>query len=555
MIDISLNNISISFGFKHVLEKFNLEVNTGEKIGLIGPNGCGKTTIFKIITKQEIPNFGDVIIRKNCTIGMLSQIPEKANFDYSVIEILNRNFLDIFEMEKKLRNLESQMASTLNETEMNKILKKYGVLQDKFINAGGYEIKSKVDKICSGFSFDNTFIHKKFNSLSGGEKTKVMFASLLLKEPDILLLDEPTNHLDIKTLEWLEDFLQSYKKTVIISSHDRYFLDKVTNKTVLIERGKAEIFFGNYSYYLEENERRIMKEFTEFKDQQKQINAMKAAIKKLQEFGRLASPGGESFFKRAASIQKRLDKMEILNKPEEKKEIPLNFQMQKRSGKDVLKIEQLTAVIGNKVLLNKANLSIKFGEKICLMGENGSGKSTLIKLILKDYGFDDYNTEAKITEGNITIGTNIVLGYLPQEIKFADETKTILETARNYYDGTETRLRASLAKFLFYGDNVYKKIEKLSGGEKVRLKLFELIQKKANLLILDEPTNHIDIDTKEMLEDALKEYEGTLLFVSHDRYFINKLAEKIENIENKKIVNYIGNYDEYKNVIDRKRKV
>lgn len=555
MIDISLNNISISFGFKHVLEKFNLEVNTGEKIGLIGPNGCGKTTIFKIITKQETPNFGDVIIRKNCTIGMLSQIPEKANFDYSVIEILNRNFLDIFEMEKKLRNLESQMASTLNETEMNKILKKYGVLQDKFINAGGYEIKSKVDKICSGFSFDNTFIHKKFNSLSGGEKTKVMFASLLLKEPDILLLDEPTNHLDIKTLEWLEDFLQSYKKTVIISSHDRYFLDKVTNKTVLIERGKAEIFFGNYSYYLEENERRIMKEFTEFKDQQKQINAMKAAIKKLQEFGRLASPGGESFFKRAASIQKRLDKIEILNKPEEKKEIPLNFQMQKRSGKDVLKMERLTAVIGNKVLLNKANLSIKFGEKICLMGENGSGKSTLIKLILKDYGFDDYNTEAKITEGNITIGTNIVLGYLPQEIKFADETKTILETARNYYDGTETHLRASLAKFLFYGDNVYKKIEKLSGGEKVRLKLFELIQKKANLLILDEPTNHIDIDTKEMLEDALKEYEGTLLFVSHDRYFINKLAEKIENIENKKIVNYIGNYDDYKNVIDRKRKV
>ncbi len=555
MIDISLNNISISFGFKHVLEKFNLEVNTGEKIGLIGPNGCGKTTIFKIITKQETPNFGDVIIRKNCTIGMLSQIPEKANFDYSVIEILNRNFLDIFEMEKKLRNLESQMASTLNETEMNKILKKYGVLQDKFINAGGYEIKSKVDKICSGFSFDNTFIHKKFNSLSGGEKTKVMFASLLLKEPDILLLDEPTNHLDIKTLEWLEDFLQSYKKTVIISSHDRYFLDKVTNKTVLIERGKAEIFFGNYSYYLEENERRIMKEFTEFKDQQKQINAMKAAIKKLQEFGRLASPSGESFFKRAASIQKRLDKMEILNKPEEKKEIPLNFQMQKRSGKDVLKIEQLTAVIGNKVLLNKANLSIKFGEKICLMGENGSGKSTLIKLILKDYGFDDYNTEAKITEGNITIGTNIVLGYLPQEIKFADETKTILETARNYYDGTETHLRASLAKFLFYGDNVYKKIEKLSGGEKVRLKLFELIQKKANLLILDEPTNHIDIDTKEMLEDALKEYKGTLLFVSHDRYFINKLAEKIENIENKKIVNYIGNYDDYKNVIDRQRKV
>ena len=266
---------------------------------------------------------------------------------------------------------------------------------------------------------------------------------------------------------------------------------------------------------------------------------MKASIKKLQEFGRLAFPGGEAFFKRAASIQKRLDKLELLDKPEEKKEIPLDFQISKRSGKDVLIIDDLSAMIGDKVLFDGANIHITIGEKDCLMGKNGSGKSTLIKMIME-------MSDAELMSGKIRVGSNVLIGYLPQEIRFENEEATILETARQFYDGTETHLRASLAKFLFYEDNVFKKVKTLSGGEKVRLKLFELIQKNANFLILDEPTNHIDIDTKEMLEEALKEYNGTLFFISHDRYFINKIAKNIFEINNEKIDKYIGNYDDLK---------
>ena len=287
-----------------------------------------------------------------------------------------------------------------------------------------------------------------------------------------------------------------------------------------------------------------MAEFEDFKDQQKQIAAMKASIKKLQEFGRLAFPGGESFFKRAASIQKRLDKIELLDKPETKKELPLDFQVQKRSGKEVLIIDNLSLMIGDRILLEDANMHIRYGEKVCLMGKNGTGKSTIIKLLFND-------TPAEIVDGEIKLGSNVNIGYLPQEIHFEDENATILDTARKFFDGTETSLRATLAKFLFYGENVFKKVGSLSGGEKVRLKLLELIQKKANFLILDEPTNHIDIDTKEMLEEALNEYSGTILFISHDRYFINKLAKRTLCIEDGHINSYLGNYDDYKDQLLR----
>ncbi len=535
MTELSLNNIVKNFGFKNVLNGFDLELNTGERVSLIGPNGSGKTTIFKLITGEESPNSGQISIRKGATIGFLSQMPPKYNNDLTVREIIIQGKAKVLEIESKLRNLEEKMA-TANPEQLESLLKTYGELQELFEKIGGYRFESDVNKVCNGFKISDKMLDRKFSTLSGGEKTIVSFARLILSEPSILLLDEPTNHLDINTLEWLEEYLKNYKGSILISSHDRYFLDQVTNKTVLIDRGKSEIFFGNYSYYLEENERRIMAEFEDFKDQQKQIAAMKASIKKLQEFGRLAFPGGEAFFKRAASIKKRLDKLELLDKPEEKKEIPLDFQISKRSGKDVLVIENLCAIIGDKVLFDGANMHITFGEKDCLMGKNGSGKSTLIKMILD-------MSDAELLDGQIKLGSNVLIGYLPQEIHFEDEEATVLDTARKFYNGTETHLRASLAKFLFYEDNVFKKVKSLSGGEKVRLKLFELIQKNANFLILDEPTNHIDIDTKEMLEEALKEYNGTLLFISHDRYFINKLAQNTFEINDEQIDRYIGNYD------------
>ena len=538
MIELSLSNIEKNFGFKKVLNGFNLELKTKERIALIGPNGSGKTTIFKIIIGEENINNGNISIRKGATIGMLSQIPPIFKEETTVKEILLIGKTKVIEIEQKLRELENKM-STCKPNELNNLLKKYGILQEKFNNLNGYQLESDVNKICNGFKIKPEMLERKFNTLSGGEKTIVYFASLILSEPSILLLDEPTNHLDIDTLEWLEEYLKNYKGSILISSHDRYFLDKVTTKTILIERGKEEVFFGNYSYYLEENERRIMAEFEDFKDQQKQIAAMKASIKKLQEFGRLAFPGGESFFKRAASIQKRLDKIELLEKPETKKELPLDFQVQKRSGKEVLIIDNLSLMIGDRILLEDANMHIRYGEKVCLMGKNGTGKSTIIKLLFND-------TPAEIVDGEIKLGSNVNIGYLPQEIHFEDENATVLDTARRFFDGSETALRATLAKFLFYGENVFKKVGSLSGGEKVRLKLLELIQKKANFLILDEPTNHIDIDTKEMLEEALNEYSGTILFISHDRYFINKLAKRTLCIEDGHINSYLGNYDDYK---------
>ncbi len=534
MIEISVNNAQKNFGFKRVLDGFNLEATTGERIALIGPNGCGKTTLFKIISGEENLDQGMVSIRRNATIGLLSQIPPKVSNDVTVRDILLKTFDEVFKVEKQLREYEEKLA-TVSPDKMDSVLEMYGKLQEHFSNLGGYEVDEKVSKICNGFKISDDMLDRSFNTLSGGEKTIVNLASLIISNPDILLLDEPTNHLDIDTLEWFEQFLSNYKGTVVISSHDRYFLDKVATKTILIDKGKSEVYHGNYSYYLEESERRALAEFDEYKNQQKQIEAMKAAVKKLKEWGERGD--NPRFFRRAACIERKLEKMELLDRPDSKKQLPLDFEINGRSGKDVLVADDLGIIIGDKVILDGAELFLKYGEKVCLMGKNGTGKSTFIKAVL--YGDN-------ICQGEIKVGSNVSIGYIPQEIRFEDENATILDTARKFYDGTETHLRTSLAKFLFYGENVFKRVGKLSGGEKVRLKLFELIQKKANLLILDEPTNHIDIDTKEMLEEALSEYQGTLFFISHDRYFINKLAQRVINIENKKFQQYLGNYDYFK---------
>lgn len=538
MMDISIVNAKKNYGFKNVLDGFALDVTSGEKIGLIGPNGCGKTTLFKLITKEEGLDSGSISIRKGANVRLLSQMPPVVDDECTVRDILTRDFKDVFEIEAHMKELEKQMA-VADPNELERILDRYGKLQNRFMDLDGYTIDSKISELCNKFRIDENMLNRKFNTLSGGEKTIVNLASIMLSNPDILLLDEPTNNLDIDTLEWLESYLKSYTGTIILCSHDRYFLDKVVSKIVLIERGKSEIFFGNYSYYLEENERRTLAEFEQYKDQQKMIEAMKRKIKQLQEFGKLAYPGGESFFKRAASIQKRLDKIELLDKPETAKEIPLNFQMTDRSGKQVLMVRDFDLTVADKDLLDQVSFDVAFKDRTCLMGKNGSGKSTLIKYIMGLY-------ENEQEDDHVRIGSNVMVGYIPQTITFEDDNATILDVARKSYYGSETHLRASLAKFMFNGENVFKRVGTLSGGEKVRLKLFELMQKNVNLLIMDEPTNHIDITTQEVLEEALKEYPGTILFISHDRYFINEIAEKILYIEDKGITEYLGNYDDYR---------
>ena len=455
-------------------------------------------------------------IRKGATIGYLRQVYEKRQEEIIVEDYLKESFKEYTLIENKLRELENQMANADQNLEI--ILQKYGKLQEKYIALGGFELEEKFKKICSGFKFDNDFLKKEYNSLSGGEKTIVNLATILLKNPNILLLDEPTNHLDIETLEWLEKFLIDYKGAIILISHDRYFLDKVCTKTILLENGHTKIYFGNYSYFLEEDEKRTLAEFENYKTQQKQIEKMKESIKKLREFGRLA--GNEMFFKRAKSIEKRLEKMEILEKRVEKK-LPIKINSCSKAGKDILVIKNLNKTYEDNVIFNNFNMGVFGGEKVQLKGKNGSGKSTLIKIILgKDKDFS----------GEIKINPSVKLGYIPQEIKFNNESDTILEYFLKIYKGSETETRTFLAKYMFYGENVFKRLKELSGGERVRLLIAELVIKQTNFLILDEPTNHLDISTRELLEENLKEYKGTILFVSHDRYFAKKIAEREINL-------------------------
>ncbi len=371
MIEIELNNIKKNYGLKNVLDGVSFEIKTGERIALIGDNGSGKSTILKIISGEEKADSGKVNIRKEAEIGYLKQVYPNENDSIVVEEYLKRSFKKYFDMEKRLKELEVLMLDENQNIE--NLIKRYGRLQEEYITLGGYELEEKFKKICSGFKFKTEFLNKKYNTLSGGEKTIVNLATILLKNPDVLLLDEPTNHLDIETLEWLEKFLNSYKGTVVLISHDRYFLDKVVNKIILLEKGKTIVYFGNYSYFVKEDERRTLAEFEKYKNQQKQIEKMKESIKKLRSFGELEQ--NESFFKRAKCIEKRLEKLEVLDKVSvEKKKLPININMSSRSGKDVLIIKNLNKKYGEKVVFNNFNMEVYFGEKVRITGENGSRK-------------------------------------------------------------------------------------------------------------------------------------------------------------------------------------
>lgn len=536
MIEIELNNIIKNYGLKNVLNGMNLTLKTGEKAVLIGCNGAGKSTVLKIIMKQENISAGTINIRKNATIGMLKQIYEYEETNPNVYTFLQRSFEHFFELETKLKKLENEMSYEKDDEKMSELLQKYGNVQQKYIQMGGYDIQEKFNKICSGLQINEKMLNQNYNDLSGGEKTIVNLGALLLKEPSILLLDEPTNHLDMEKLEWLEKFLKEYKGTILMVSHDRYFLDKIATKTILLENGKEKIYFGNYSYFLKEDEKRTLAEFENYKNQQKMIKKMKESIKTLRKFGELAK--NEMFFKRAKSIEKKLAKIEQLPQVDLEQKTLLNFKLNidSRSGKDVVIINNLNKNFESKNIFENANLQIHYGEKIALIGKNGTGKSTLLKIIM--------NEDCEYT-GEIKIGQSVNIGYIPQEIKFEDDNQTILNFFEQFDNRNETEIRTSLAKYMFRGNDVFKKVSSLSGGEKVRLILAKLLKQNINFLILDEPTNHIDIETRELLEEAIKEYSGTVLFVSHDRYFINNLAERIVEVKEKRFFSYVGNYDEY----------
>ncbi|WP_026881144.1 ribosomal protection-like ABC-F family protein [Clostridium akagii] len=534
MIELALKEIEKYFGSSKIFTNITFEVQDGERVGLIGRNGTGKTTVFKIIAGIEKQDNGDIFIRKNSTLGYLDQIPTYPQ-QFKVTDVLSIAFEAQYRINRQLKKLELEITSLVGE-ELQNVLKKYGELSELYEAKGGYEIEEKMSKVCTGLKFDNEFLNTDFISLSGGEKTMVILGKILLESPDILLLDEPSNHLDMSSIEWLEGYLKAYKGTVIIISHDRYFLDRVVTKIVEIEEGETSLYEGNYSYYVKEKQRRVFEQFEAYKDQQKKIKAMEKAIKQLRQWAIQAD--NEKFFKRAASMQKRLDKIQRVDKPvTDKAKIQLNFGDTDMSGKDVVNIKGLYKNFEHKKVLENLNLNIRYGERTALIGDNGSGKSTILKILLGEVQ-GDY--------GEAKLGTNTKIGYLAQNISFSNEELTVIDAFREGMNILEGPARGILAKFLFYGESVFKKIKNLSGGEKSRLKLCKLIQNDINLLILDEPTNHLDIDSRENLEEALMEFSGTILFISHDRFFINKLAERICEIENKTIVNYQGNYEYYK---------
>ncbi len=523
-----MDKITKYYGSNLILDDISLRIIEGEKIGLIGKNGSGKSTIFKIISKMEDYTSGNLILQKNLKIGYLIQDFTKF-LDKDVDEVLYSGFHDLLIIEKKINN-SLKLIEDHTSPDYNENLKKYGKLQEKFESLGGYEIDEKIKKIKLGLRISDEFKNKKIKELSGGEKNRVFLAKALVDEPDLLLLDEPTNHLDLSSIKWLEEFVKGYKKSIFLISHDRYFLDNTIDKIYELNYTGIEIFNGNYSYYVVEKERRYLKELELFLAQEKQIKQMEDAIKRFRHWG--SNGDNESMFIKAENMRKRIEKMEKIEKPKVEKNISFNFDSQGRSGKRVIKIENISKQIKDKLLFKDISLDLYLGEKLGIIGSNGSGKSTLLKMILDE------------AEG-ITLGTNLKIAYLDQNLTFKDYKATLIDVFRDESTVKEKDLYRSLAKFHFYQEDLNKKIESLSGGEKARLKLAIMINNGFNLLILDEPTNHLDLHFKEILEETLATFNGTLLFISHDRYFLNKIANRIVELKDQTLYDYPGNFNYY----------
>ncbi|AJH63935.1 ABC-F type ribosomal protection protein [Bacillus cereus] len=527
----SVNNVTKSFGGNIIFENISLEIKNGERVGLVGRNGSGKTTIFQLLTGMESLDAGAIHMKKGTRIGHVAQIP-KFDESMTVYEVLSSAFKIEKELEREMRTLEKDMAEEQGSSVLQKLMERYGIIQEKFAFLGGYEIEANIMKVANGLQVTELF-PRSFLELSGGEQTKVSLAYMLLQKPDLLLLDEPTNHLDLFAVEWLEQFLKEYNGTVMVISHDRYFLDEVVTKIFDLEDGEIHVYHTNYSQFVEEKEERLLQEFQAYQEQQKKIKKMKEAIKRLREWANQANPPNEGLHKRARSMERALERMQKLKKPIlERKQMGLQFEGQDRSGKDVVVIKEVSKGFADHPLFNEVNLHVRFQERAAIVGRNGTGKTTLLKLLLEQIEPD---------AGEIRIGSSVKIGYLSQHA-YGNRKSNVLEAFREYVAVTEGEARHILAKFLFYGPAVFKKVTQLSGGEKMRLRLAQLMYQDINFLILDEPTNHLDIESREVLEEALEQYNGTILAVSHDRYFLNKLFEKTYWIDERKLFEFAGNY-------------
>ncbi len=532
MVDIQVRNLTKFFVIgENLLEGLSFEIQEGECVAILGRNGCGKTTLFNILTGQMDYDDGEVYVNPNKRLGLISQIP-KFPEGYTVENVLRSAYAGLMKIRRRMELLEHEMANGATPEQ----LREYDTLTNRFQSGGGYEMDVDVDKICNGLGISREQRDQEFMSLSGGEKTRVNLARLLLEKTDILLLDEPTNHLDLRSVEWLEQYINAFKGTVLAISHDRYFIDQVADRVIEITDGHAEFYSGNYSFYMDEKQARFDLQMKQYEQEQAKLKQLGYTVERMKGWG----INNRTLYRRAMSIQHRMDRIRKTERPKTEKTMKASFGEKEFSGDVVFKMKNVSKSFGDRVLFSDVNLNVEGGERIALLGDNGTGKSTFIKCLL---GEED-------CQGKIQFGPTVKWGYLPQIIHFAHPERSLYDTMLYEKNCTPQMARDRLGAFLFQGEDVFKSVGNLSGGEQSRLRLCMLMDEKINLLILDEPTNHLDIASREWVEAAIEEFEGVLLFVSHDRYFIEKFAERIWLLEDGTIRDFPCGYQKYRSILE-----
>ena len=529
MIDVSVRSLVKSFELgKNILDGLSFTVTAGERVGILGHNGCGKTTLFRILVGELRADEGDVMIAPSKRLGLISQIPVYPE-GWTTEQVLKDAHRHLYRIAERMEELSLEMERDSSKA----LLAEYDRLQEDFRRLGGYDMDTDRSRVANGLDISPAMLHQRFDSLSGGEKTRVNLARLILEDTDILLLDEPTNHLDLHATEWLEDYLLGFKGTVLVISHDRYFLDKVVQRSIEIDEGKAEFYSGNYSFYVEERQRRFEEKLKKYEKDQAKIEQLTRAAEQMHLW---AFMGNDKLHKRAFSMEKRIEKLSQGEKPQEQRKLNVKFKQREFNGDEVLVMENVSKGFGDRTLFSDLSLTVTGGERIALIGDNGTGKSTLVKLIMGEETPDS---------GYLYKGPAVRSAYLPQHVRFSVEERSALDTMLYDCRCQPQQARDRLAAFGFKGEDVFTPVGALSGGEKSRLRLCMLMGSDINFLILDEPTNHLDIASREWMEDALSDYEQTLLFVSHDRYFIEKFATRIWALSDGKITDFRGGYEAY----------
>ena len=534
MIEITVKGIVKAFEKDtNLLDGISFEINSGERVGLMGKNGAGKTTLFRMLTGELLPDEGEISMAAGTRIGLISQIPYYPA-GWTVEQVLRSAFAELDRIRDQMHQLEQQMTASAPQT----LLKQYDALQIRYQSGGGYEMDMETDKICNGLDIPQNMRQTAFDRLSGGEKTRVNLARLLLEKTDVLLLDEPTNHLDMKSVEWLEEYLQKFKGTVLTISHDRYFLDRVVQRIIEIVDGKAAFYQGNYSFYIEEKQARFDLQLKQYEQEQAKLQQLGYTLERMKGWG----INNRTLYRRAMSIQHRMDRIAKTEKPKTEKVLHARFGERDFRGDLVMAVQNLAKSFGDRVLFSAVELTVGGDERIALLGDNGTGKSTFLKILLG---------EETPSGGKIKFGPSVKMGYLPQILHFDHPERTLLDTMLYETKCTVQSARDRLGSFLFQGEDAFKVVGTLSGGEQMRLKLCMLMEQKINLLILDEPTNHLDIPSREWMEAAVEEFDGTLLFVSHDRYFVDHFATRIWELDKQQIQDYPFGYQKYRAIKER----